>query len=333
MRRLRAVAAILTLAVIWLGYQVAHEIAAERARTSQQSAVDPVPPSARAKQRTKARAAAEVESPKAQRPKTFAQHTSGETLAPPQVMAPVVSAEDPAPAAQPVTLPVPSKDVPFFQSAFLDTQAGVLPGAGAGRRHGGMPSMSGGGGGGGVGGGMSGAASAKKNDETTGSGTGSPSVLGRRFSSESEESSTGGDSSNAGGNTGNTGSGGSGGSGGDGGSNSSNSSAKDSNQGGSNLGGSNQGGNNQGGNNQGGNNQGGSNEGDSNSSGGPGDTGKSGAPGGSGGDGGEQAIQAAFAPNVDGPNDGPKDLRSVPEPGSILLALGAAAAIVRRRMR
>ena len=63
-----------------------------------------------------------------------------------------------------------------------------------------------------------------------------------------------------------------------------------------------------------------------------GDTGKSGAPG-PGGDGGEQAIQAAFAPTVDGPNDGPKDLRTVPEPGSILLALGAAAAIVRRRMR
>jgi hypothetical protein len=333
MRRLRAVAAIVALAVIWLGYSVARQIAAELGNSpALQSKAEPAV----------ANDEPTIEIVRRSPPSAAIAGPLGESAVPasvvgelpsPDLPAPSTSLETPAAAAATQLDPLPAAQahVPFFQSALFDVQGGVMPGT-RGQRGafggGGVPSMGGGGGGGTV------ANEPALAEEILGSGDGVAHVLGRRLSGETEES-AGNSGTNS--NSGNSNGGGNSSNAGD--SNSGNSSGNDSsngNSGGSNQGGGNTpGGNSPGGNTgsggesnhggAGGNTPGGPNPGGSNA--GAGESNKAGGPGDDGGVGGVQGIAA----NIDqGPGT---DVHTVPEPGVILLGLGAAAALVRRRTR
>jgi hypothetical protein len=299
MRRLRAIAVMVLLAVIWLGYSVAVEIAAERAEQAALQAPDsPTDEAVRGRASAKPIAAPA----KFTEPQASAAAEASQVVEAPQAELPGVTPQGVAsPAA---AAPTGAAHVPFFQAALQAASghgpsgAHGLPGGSFG--GGSMPSMSGGGG-----------ASGEEppvTDEPLESGDGVASVLGNRFSQGSDEPS------------GNNGSNGS-----SGGSNDHNGDANGNN--GSN--GSN-GSNDQNGDGNGNNGKNGDNG--SNSNAGPnGNNASNGNDTAGNGDstGGDENASPGLAADDEGPNGA----RSVPEPGSILMALGAAAALVRRHRR
>jgi hypothetical protein len=327
MKRLRAVAAILALAVIWLGYSVAREIAAERAWQAPLELKATSEPAPWTEGATSKPVRPSLQFPAVPNSAPRLALTAGADLAPrtPQAIT-VPSPADAAalPPAQVEPLPTSPAHVPFFQAALFDAQAGATPGAqgrpGGVFGAGGVPSMWGG-----VGGASAGSPAAT--EETGLSGDGRPGVLGHRFL-ESLESNEGTGSNESGSNGSNGGSGGSndhnGDANGNNGSNASNGSNDQNGDGSGNNGKNGDNGSN------GGNGSNGSSENGGSSQGGNGGTngGDNGATGGGADDG--SGIHS-FAANVEGPNG--DVARDIPEPGSILVGLGAVAALLRRHTR
>jgi hypothetical protein len=287
MRRLRAIAAIVALAVIWLGYSVARQIAAELgAKAPQQSAT--VPP-------------AEGQTARYSSPVSSQGAAALGKLPGPTVGASIASADLPvegaqASASEPVSTPTPfvnplpgPSERESFQSASFNTSPGN--GGSFRRRASGSGVSHAGGSGGGFGGGGGSTASAPEaGNGDAESGNGRPELLGRRLSSESSES---GDDTGSTGKSGDNGlSGGGNGPNGNDGSD--------------------------------GNNGSDGNDGSNGSDGaGPGsDTSTGDEPG-----GGDTARTAGLSIEK---SDEPL---TVPEPGSMLMALGAAAVLARRRRR
>ena len=306
MSRLRAAAAIAALAVIWLGYWVAIEHANQRERraaavpaSTQALAAPASTPTVEFRVRKKATDQA-PDAPTLKLPKFS---SAGALAVTPHPGAQVSEAVDAVAATTPATEPLPElpAHVPFFQAALSDAQGGI-PGA-----HGRRGAMSGasippmwGFGGGGAGS----APTPVATDDTSFSGDGRPNVLGHKFAADSGEASggTGSNSSN--------GSGGGSGSNGSTGSNDQNVGTQSVGSGSSDGTGSGGGSSAAGGSTQGAGSNGGSN-------------------GGGSSDGG--AVNS-LAANLS--NDGTADVTvDVPEPGSILLGLGLAAAFLRRRAR
>jgi hypothetical protein len=311
MRRLRAIAAIVALAVIWLGYSVVREMAFGR----------PANPSVEL-QTASGTSTSDDSTTGAQVPKQSASVYaplpnigSAEVLPPTGEGATVFAAEASLTAAPQDELE--ASPVPFFQAALSDVQAGTVSGAhgrpGGAFGSGGVPSMWGGGAGGGAS-----AESPLATDDTELSGDGKPSVLGHRLLADSGEPTEGSGPAENGSNASNGSSGGNGGSNdqpgdangnkgtnGDNGSIAGNGSTGDN---GSNGGDGSNGSSETGGSNQGGGDQGGVPEGGINS----------------------LAVSLADeSPTTTGGDA----VRDVPEPGSILLGIGAVAALVRRRTR
>ena len=325
MRRIRTAVVIALLAVVWLGYWVAHEIAAESSRGAAQQAV----------------ASEEIASPSAgyyPNPSPT-RDSASEPLTP---EASVVPAE-----AQVVPDAPPPQDVSAGTLAVVTPQSSLLPSppenvrsnqaplslfgspSGAGGHR--MQSRSFGGGGissGSGGGGGFARPTQGGSDETTGSGNGVPSVLGHRLASDSveptgETASNGDGSSNGNGNSNNANSSGNGKSNGNGGSNA-NANANGGGTGAPALNADSKGN----GNSNANNGSNGSSNGQSNAQG-QNDKGGKDTGGDQGGNPGGRSGIARFAPDaIDEPNADPRD---VPEPGSILVAVGLAAAYARRR--
>jgi hypothetical protein len=302
MRRLRAVAAIIALAVIWLGYSVVRQMAhglpanptvelqtASGTSTSDDSTAGAQVPKQSASVNTPLPniASAEVLPATAEGVITFA------------------AAEASLPATPQDELQLAS--VPFFQAALSDAQAGAVPGAhgrpGGAFGGGGVPSMWGGGAGGGAS-----AESPLATDDTELSGNERASVLGHRLLADSGEPTEG---------SGSTGNGSGGGNGSNGSSGGSNDQPGDAN------------GNN-------GTNGGNGSNADNVSNGSSENAGST--QGGSGGDqggvpeGGNNSLAVSLA-DESPTTTGGDVVRDVPEPGSILLGIGAVAALVRRRTR
>jgi hypothetical protein len=329
MKRLRAVAAILALAVIWLGYSVAREIAAERAwhaPVELQATSEPAPWTEGAPSKP-VRPAIQFPAVPKSAPRSPYLTSAGLSQGTPQAIT-VPSPEAPAVATAPVEpLPTSPAHVPFFQDALFDAQAGVVPGAqgrpGGVFGGGAMPSMWGG-----VGGVSAGSPTAT--DDTGLSGDGRPGVLGHRFLAESGESNDGTGSNANASNGSNGGNGGSndhnGDANGNGGSNSSNGSNDHNGDGNGNNGKNGDNASNGGNGSNGSSEKGGSSQGGNGGPSGGGDNSSTG--GGAGDDGGINS----FVANVDEVPNGDV-ARDIPEPGSILFGLGAAAALLRRRAR
>jgi len=302
MRQLRAVAAVLALAVIWLAFSVAREMAAERSSedtvgsaTAPASAQDEPGPHSKVS-KPAAPGVAEV-------PDVPDANMVALALGEPFAIA------DDTPAAEP--MPAEPAHVPFLQSALQEMQAngpsGVNGRSGGAFGGGYTPS---------IWGGIAGGASADlplATDDAGLPGDGRTSVLGHRFSETSAETSD---------NNGSTGSndqnGDANGNNGSAGANGSNDRNGDANGNGGNNGSSNAGSSNAGGSND--------NGGNNNAS----ETGGT-AEGGDKGGSPESGTQT-LAANLES-EGGDDDVRDVPEPGSILVGLGAVAALVRRRLR
>ncbi|HEV8396599.1 MAG TPA: hypothetical protein VGQ37_20095 [Vicinamibacterales bacterium] len=314
MKRLRAVAAILALAVIWLGYSVAREIAAERAWHAPLELKATSEPAPWTEGATSKPVRPSLQFPAVPNSAPRLALTAGADLAPGTSQAITVPSPADAPALPPAQvepLPTSPAHVPFFQAALFDAQAGATPGAqgrpGGVFGAGGVPSMWGG-----VGGGSAGSPAAT--EEAGLSGDGRPGVLGHRFL-ESLESNEGTGSNESGSNGSNGGSDGSNDHNGDANGNSGSNASNGSND------------QNGGGNGKNADNA--SNGG--NGSNGPSENGgDNGATGGGADDG--SGIHS-FAANVEDKGPNGDVARDIPEPGSILIGLGAVAALLRRRTR
>ena len=303
MRRLRAVAAIVALLVIWLGFSVVREMAKVLPATASVELQTASGTSTSDDSSTSAQGAGGSASVFSQLPNVVGADLSAPVAA-------TVFAEEASVAAPLSELPEADAHVPFLQAALSEAQAGPTGGYGRSRGAfgggGGVPAMWGGGAGA-----AEPADAPELTDDAALPGDGKASVLGRRFLADSGESNEPAASSENGSN------GSSGSNGGNGGSSEqsviSNASAPSGSNGGS-----------------------GSN-GDSGSTGsnGPSEIGGV-SQGGNGGDQGgapesgvtSLAVVANESPTTTG---GDEEVRDVPEPGSILLALGAAAALARRR--
>jgi hypothetical protein len=312
MRRLRAVAAIVALAVIWLGYSVVREMAFGR----------PANPSVEL-QTASGTSTSDDSTTGAQVPKQSASVYaplpnigSAEVLPPTGEGATVFAAEASLTATPQDELE--ASPVPFFQAALSDVQAGTVSGAhgrpGGAFGGGGVPPMWGGGAGGGAS-----AESPLAADDTELSGDGKPSVLGHRLLADSGEPTEGSGPAENGSNASNGSSGGSGGSNDEPGDTNGNSGTNGDNgliagNGSTGDNGSNGGNGSNGSSETGGSNQGGSG----------GDQG--GVP-----EGGINSLAVSLAD--ESPTTTGDAVLDVPEPGSILLGLGVLAALVRRRTR
>lgn len=345
MRRLRAAAAIVALAVIWLGYSLARVVADRNHSHEAQTAAAPLEGGvARNFTPTLIKPApvptVSTPSPSADSPTTadVSGHDDNATSPGSFATSPYLA------SVGSISSNLSPQVAPKLQASLNASSGGVGHGTSHGTIGGGVPSMSGFGGGGGH-------ASTPASDaaETpSGETGGSPRVLGHKFSNASDESVGGG--TNAGAN---------GSSGGDGGANGSNGSNDHNGDGNGNNGSSGANGSNDrngdgnGNNGKNGNNGNDGNNGSNHNAGATGNngpTGNDGSNGGSGSGSSEGGPNNAGGPGANDANgagdgggnppadarladvkDGSEDIRAVPEPGSILLAVGAAAVLVRRR--
>ena len=330
MRRLRVAAAIAGLAVIWLGYWVAIEHANQQER---RAAAVTVPaqvlaeagPTPTVEFRIRKKATDQVPgAPTVKLPKFSSARALAVT---PHPAAHVPDDVQTLAAAKTDAAPLPDSDlpahVPFLQSTLSEAHGGGVPGASG--RHGAMsganlPPMWG------FSSGATGSAhSPVVTDDAPASIDGRPSVLGHKFSADSGDG-TGG--------TGSNGTGGSSGSGGSNGSNGSTGGSNDQNSGTQGGGTQSAGSGSSSGTGSGGSSAtGGSTQGGGSGQGTGGTTG-GGNSGSNGGGGSEGGANNSLAASASATNEGSSDVVvDVPEPGSILLGLGLAAAFLRRRAR